>query len=748
MSKQRLLWVEFIKAFALIWIFFNHISEQLFGYPMIANPISNWSPLSERLAQLAPLTGYGLWNISVNLLRYIGWVGDQGVQLFIIASGFGLTWGLLQRMADKPLKLGEFYVRRAERIYPLWWGVHLMFMGAWLVTGWGLSVFEPATIISLLGIRVTSGLLYYFSPAWWYFWLLVQLYLIYPLLWAGLRKLGPAKLLLCSSLISFVVRGAGLYFFDGYLDAWSRGAIFITRLPEFVFGISLAAWLFSQPAETNKRLSSSKSLFGAIAVYVLGLLLSLTLPGMTIAPFLLGIGIFVILYQLFTRLPFAAPNWLRSFGEWIGEHSYSLYLVHHPVILALVPFGIAASFRTSIRILLAMAVTLTLALVLEWSVNFFTRIAQNLVKKLGMMRALLTAGLLGGLLIVLLIGSELLVRRLAPQEINGWGERSALEPDNELGWRLIPSKTTRLRWVSYDYTVEANSLGFPGPEYTSEKPGSTYRIMVTGDAFTSAEGVDTSQAWPRLLEIDLNAKVSNKDIQVLNFAMTGYGPNQYAAVVDKYVPIYKPDLIVIELFVNDFQDVLWSNEDFQYNIGFSSPDPNSLSSVIKLDSLRRFTSLNVLGPIKEVLRNQPDANGYFLGHFSALVVGHSEIENDGRQLTYERLKNIQDVANQNTSKVVFVFVPAPVQACEPDQLAYYPRNVDLNDTTQFDTNLPQRLMTDVAQSLDVPLYDLRDMLSSSAECYYQPHNIHWTVAGHQTVAEYLTDVLIRDGYLP
>ncbi len=747
MNKQKLLWVEFMKAFALLWIFFNHVSEQLFGYPMIANPISNWPPISERIGQLAPLTGYGLWNVPANLLRYIGWIGDQGVQLFIIASGFGLTWGLLQRMADKPLKVGEFYVRRAERIYPLWWGVHLMFMGIWLVTGWGLSVFEPATLISLLGIRVTPGLLYYFSPAWWYFWLLVQLYLIYPLLWTGLRKLGPAKLLLWSSLVSFVVRGAGLYFFDGYLDAWSRGAIFITRLPEFVFGISLAAWMFSQPAETNRRLGSSKSLFGAIAVYAVGLLLSLTLPGMTIAPFLVGVGVFVILYQLINRLISVSPNWLRTSGEWIGEHSYSLYLVHHPVILALVPFGITASLRTSVRILLAMAVTLILALVLEWSVNFFTRIAQNLVKKLGVTRALLTAGFLGGLFIALLIGSELLVRLVAPQEINGWGERSALEPDDELGWRLIPSKVTRLRWVSYDYTVEANPLGFPGPEYSPEKPQNTYRIMVTGDAFTSAEGVDTSQAWPRLLETDLQAKAGT-DIQVLNFAMTGYGPNQYAAVVDKYAPVYKPDLIVIELFVNDFQDVLWSNEDFQYNIGFGSPDPNSLPSIIKLDSLRRFTSLTVLGPIKETLRNQPDANGYFLGHFSALEIGHSEIENDGRQLTLEKLKRIQAVAAQNDSKVVFVFVPAPVQACQPDQLAYYPRNVDLTDSTRFDTNLPQRLMADVAQSLNVPLYDLRETLSTGSECYYQPHNIHWTVNGHQVVAEYLADVLVRDGYLP
>jgi hypothetical protein len=416
------------------------------------------------------------------------------------------------------------------------------------------------------------------------------------------------------------------------------------------------------------------------------------------------------------------------------------------VILALVPFGIAASFQTSGRILLAMAVTLALALVLEWSVNSFTKMAQNLVKRLGSARALLTVGVIGGLFIALLLGSELLVRKFAPQEVYGWGERSALEPDSELGWRLIPSKMTRLRWVSYDYTVEANSLGFPGPEYSPEKPENTYRIMVTGDAFTSAEGVDTLQAWPRLLETDLKAKTS-RNVQVLNFAMTGYGPNQYAAAVNKFAPIYKPDLIVIELFVNDFQDALWTNEDFQYNIGFGSPDADGPKSIVKLDHLRRLTELSVLGPIKEILRNEPNANGYFLGHFAALEIGHPEVENEGRALTLEKIKQIRSVAAQNGAKVVLVFVPAPVQACSPDQLAYYPRNVDLNDTTRFDVDLPQRLMAGIAQSVNLPLYDLREMLSSGSECYYQPHNIHWTVNGHQVVAQYLADIIVQDGYV-
>ncbi len=744
MNTRKLIWIELIKAFALVWIFFNHTSEQLFGFPMFANPISGWPPLSERIAQLSPLSGYGLWNIPVNLLRYIGWTGDQGVQLFIIASGFGLTWGLLHRQAGHPLALGSFYLKRAERIFPLWWGAHILFIITWLLTGWGLSLFAPNTYLSLLGIRVTPGLLYYFSPAWWYIWLIIQLYLIYPLLWGTLRRLGPLRLLVWSSVIAFALRGVGLYLFDGYLDAWARGAIFITRLPEFVFGISLAAWMFSEAERVTKRLQTPLIWGLTITGYIAGMVLSLTLPGMIIAPFLLGVSAFMFLYLLFDKVvPFIPPK-ILSPGIWVGEHSYSLYLVHNPVILALVSSGLALSIQGVGRILLAVFLTIMLAVMLEWVVN----LVMGISRRLGLRKSVVVALLAGFAIIVMLIGSELLVRRVAPQEVLGWGERSSLEPDNNFGWHLIPSTETRLRWSSYDYVVQANSLGFPGPEYSVQKDANTYRIMVVGDAFSSAEGVDTPNAWPRLLEEELANLVSDKKIEVQNFAITGYGPKQYESVVSHFAPIYKPDLIVIETFVNDFQDVVWNNEDFQWSIGFGSADQDGPYSILRLEHLRRWVQLNILERLKETLRNQPNSEGYFLGNFSALERGQIDIRSEASAIVHQSLQEIASSAEQVGAEVVIFMVPASVQVCSSDDLPYYPRDVDLSDTSSYDINNPQRVMAEIAASLNIPFYDLREPLTTSDACPYQPRNMHWVKEGHELVSQYIAKVLLSGGFIP
>ena len=107
-ESARLEWPELMKMAALVWIFINHLSEVRFKYPYIGNPASDWPPLADRIAQLQPITGFGSWDIALNIWRYVGWLGDQGVALFLIVSGLGLTWGLIARYGKSPFKISDF----------------------------------------------------------------------------------------------------------------------------------------------------------------------------------------------------------------------------------------------------------------------------------------------------------------------------------------------------------------------------------------------------------------------------------------------------------------------------------------------------------------------------------------------------------------------------------------------------------------------------------------------------------------
>jgi peptidoglycan/LPS O-acetylase OafA/YrhL len=732
----RLAWVDVVKAVGLVWIVWNHIAERLFGLPLFANPSVAWPPLATRVAQLAPLGGHGWLGVPLNLFRWIGWAGDQGVGLFLIAGGFGLTWGLLARGVGVALPVREFWRRRASRIYPLWWAAHLFFLVPCLLLGRGLDPAAGTFWLDLLGVRLTPYQLYYFAPSWWYVGLLVQLCAVYPLLWIALRRAGPGRFLAWTLAIAFAVRGAGLLVFhhhlDGYLDAWSRGAIFVTRLPEFALGMALASWMHAAPAATDVRLRARTTRVAAVGTLGLGAVLSLGLLGMTVAPFLLGASVFALLYA-----PASHPGRERGVWSWLGRHSYSLFLVQHPFIAACVPHaGVGGPGRAAAGVLAALVLTVMSAVSLEW----FVDACRARLRRIGWRRSVAGLAVAGSGVALVLVVAETVLRHEAPREVWGWGERPSLQPDEAFGWRLRPSTKTRLRWLGYDYVVRANKLGFPGPDRPQERAPGMLRVLVTGDAFTSAEGVDTDLAWPRLLEPALRARTGGRVVEVLNFAITGYGPNQEAAVVGTFAPRFGPDVVVVEMFVNDFDDALTSDDSFRESIGFGRPDPLGWPSLLAAPHLIDLAKVELLEPALAWLTATPTRRGYALGNFPALERDRPGLE-EGRRIAGSRLREIAAAGRAVGARLVILMVPAPGQVCTPQELAYWPRGVDLSDTGRFDPERPQRWAAGLAASVGAEYHDLRDVLRNGV-CPYQARNMHWTADGHRRVADAVATWLV------
>jgi lysophospholipase L1-like esterase len=386
-------------------------------------------------------------------------------------------------------------------------------------------------------------------------------------------------------------------------------------------------------------------------------------------------------------------------------------------------------------------VTVIGSLALERTVELITNKIRNWRQRIGSIRTTITLGGIGVLLIGMLLIAEIGIRIFAPQEVLGWGERPSLVSNEEFGWTLKPSSTTRLQWESYDYTVFANSLGFPGPDYSEKKNEHTLRIFVIGDAFTSAEGVDTQEAWPRLLEDELDRQLSGNSVEVMNFAITGYGPNQYLAVIDKFAPIYRPEWIIIGMFVNDLYDVQVSNSAFQASIGFENPSQTSVRSFMSLQHLRRYLDLQIAEPIMEIMLDEPREQGYFLGNFNAFERAENENLKAGQALVEERLRSIRSTADRIGAKLIILLIPSSIQVCSPESLNYFPKTTDLGDSTLYDLDQPQRLLSAAAAQNGLEIIDLRGILGGATQCPYHARNMHWNEDGHARVAEYLAGYL-------
>lgn len=722
-----LVWLDALKGVALVWIVLNHVVEQLAGGEFAGNPAAGWPPFAIRIAQFARPVGSGALGFLATAVRDVGWLGDQGVTLFLIASGFGLAYGLRVRGVVR-LALLPFFRARAARIYPLWLGAHAVLL-VLLAATW--SHVGIAFWLSACGIRFLPQTIYAFVPAWWYVGLLLQLYALFPILWATLGRVGALPLLGGACALGFGSRAIGLFAFGSYVDAWSRGAIFVTRLPEFAFGIALAVWYARAPAAAAATLRRPGVLLAAAGAFAAGFGCAFTLAGMIVAPFLMGSGAFVLTAATLQRG--RAPGLLGL----IGRNSYALYLVHQPFVTALVPAGGALGAGAIVaRIAAALVATAGAARALETGVDLCGRWSRRLVRR-GPATVLAAVALAAGCGYAGLLLADLAASRLAPFEINGWGERPSLEPDARVGWKLIPSRTTRLRWTSYDYVVHANALGFPGPDVAPAKPPGTFRVFVTGDAFTSGEGVGTDLAWPRLLEAEL-ARRTRRNVQVLDFAITGYGPDQEARVIAAYAPRFRPDAVVLESFVNAFEKLDQTDAQIRASIGFGRPSADGLAATLRLYHLRAFAVEFVLRPLRERLSGTPSPEDVGFSDASAFERGDPDVPAEVAAYRV-RLRAARDAARAAGATFALVMIPSRSQVCRSTD---FPRGAFL-DLAQpaYDADRPQRDAAAAAGTLGVPFLDARTALAAGGGCPYQRANMHFVPAGDERLARAVAQFL-------
>lgn len=122
------------------------------------------------------------------------------------------------------------------------------------------------------------------------------------------------------------------------------------------------------------------------------------------------------------------------------------------------------------------------------------------------------------------------------------------EPDRKLGWHIIPR--ARKRWTEEgNGLVEINNLGYRDRERQLEKPPDTFRIAVFGDSMTQAVQVNLDQTFTYLLEEKLRRR--NPHVEIMNFGVNGYSPIQELLLFKQEGPRYRPDLVILALFLDN-----------------------------------------------------------------------------------------------------------------------------------------------------------------------------------------------------
>lgn len=127
-------------------------------------------------------------------------------------------------------------------------------------------------------------------------------------------------------------------------------------------------------------------------------------------------------------------------------------------------------------------------------------------------------------------------------------------PDLHRGYAPLPGADARQDLEGHA-RIRINRFGFRDRDWADKPPG-VYRIAVLGDSFTAAVQVPLEVAWWRQVEGRLQAcDYRDQALEVMNFAVSGYGMAQQLETLRHHVAIHQPDEVWLTFFPgNDVTD--------------------------------------------------------------------------------------------------------------------------------------------------------------------------------------------------
>jgi peptidoglycan/LPS O-acetylase OafA/YrhL len=213
LADGRLITIDILRGLAILWVVLYHIwGVSAVGIGLLPPPRTYYERLWTRVSEGDAI------GASTAFTDALFRVGNNGVTVFMILSGVSLTISAMR--SPRPLSMRRYYPLRLRRLLVPYWVAWVLFIATLAgvaayhtqaAGGSFTSNFEELGPIDFASAR--AGLLlvprgieaeHWFapSPTLWFVLLLVQYYLLFPLLLPVLRRVGPlafAALALCVS---------------------------------------------------------------------------------------------------------------------------------------------------------------------------------------------------------------------------------------------------------------------------------------------------------------------------------------------------------------------------------------------------------------------------------------------------------------------------------------------------------------------------------------------------------------------
>lgn len=279
--------------------------------------------------------------------------------------------------------------------------------------------------------------------------------------------------------------------------------------------------------------------------------------------------------------------------------------------------------------------------------------------------------------------------------------------DERLGWRMRPG-VEKIQEQEQPYRVEINSHGLRDDELGYERTPGKRRALVLGDSFAFGfGGVAASERFSEIIE------ARRPNLEVINSGAPSYEPVQEWLYLRRHGLRYRPDLVLLTLFANDFK------------LCFLPYDP-------WIGRPKGYVSLED----GELRFHEPEFPPLYLlsQHSYLFAILDSRL---GLRRYWapeglsEKLEAEPDERDKETYRKLIATIAEEARGAGARfAVVYFPAREGENGT------IPP-LVAEVADRKDFPFLDLTDALlrGDGREAYYFQRDVHFNAAGHRFVGE-------------
>lgn len=317
-----------------------------------------------------------------------------------------------------------------------------------------------------------------------------------------------------------------------------------------------------------------------------------------------------------------------------------------------------------------------------------------------------------------------------------WGYRPAT---------FFPNLKLRAVSDNYDNYFSTNSLGFNDIEHLVYKGNNVFRILLLGDSYIEAYGVQPSKHMARIIE--QLAQNNNINIEVISLGMSGYGQSHHLLNYEKIGKFFKPHLIIHFFCPND----MWDNRIINIDTKLGTPIYQLIDNNLQIGpkNEKKISKLKIF-----LQKGYYHTNSYFLIKFivkivyqkyfitdeqkiAAQLAGTAKIDNTSKQITLDKEQNLfkalakkikSDMVERDKSNVLNVIVSSDVTTAPSKDFLTL---LSFVEDTFGDLGI---------QSINFDkLFRKKFLNTKTIPCFAT--DSHWNETGHRWVAEELFPII-------